>query len=119
MKTQQVYPQISEKSLNQTNKNRYTFKVPSDGNKTEIRKLIEKMYQVNVLKINIINQMGKKKRVRINRSAISRFGKRSDFKKAIITIKKGQKIKDFEIETEKNTPQKLETKTLKSNDKKI
>jgi large subunit ribosomal protein L23 len=99
-------PLISEKSLDLTSKSRYTFKIAREINKSELKKLIEKTYQVTVEKINIINQAGKKKRVRVRGRPSQRFGKRSDYKKAIVRLKKGQKIKGFEMETKESVKDK-------------
>jgi large subunit ribosomal protein L23 len=62
------------------------FKVPAGANKTNLKKNIEKIFKVNVTKINIIN---KQNRVKITRGKKVRV---SGFKKAIITLKKGQSI---------------------------
>ena len=62
------------------------FKVPAGANKTNLKKNIEKIFKVNVTKINIIN---KQNRIKITRGKKVRV---SGFKKAIITLKKGQSI---------------------------
>ena len=62
------------------------FKVPVGANKTNLKKNIEKIFKVNVTKINIIN---KQNRIKITRGKKVRV---SGFKKAIITLKKGQSI---------------------------
>jgi large subunit ribosomal protein L23 len=66
--------------------NKIVFKVPAGANKTNLKKNIEKIFKVNVTKINIIN---KQNRVKITRGKKVRV---SGFKKAIITLKKGQSI---------------------------
>ena len=109
-------PLISEKTLDQTAKNRYTFKVNKKLNKPAIKRLIEKFYRVEIEKINLLNQAGKRQRVRIARRPIQRWGKRQDYKKAVIWIKKGQKIKDFEIDT--STKNETTNEQTKSNKKK-
>jgi large subunit ribosomal protein L23 len=79
-------PFVTEKSTNLSEQNKIVFKVPSSANKVNLKKSIEKIFKVNVTKINIINKQ--------NRTKISR-GKKvrlSGFKKAIITLKKGQSI---------------------------
>ena len=81
-----VSPHITEKSTNLSEQNKIIFKVPSKANKINLKKNIEKIFKVNVTKINIIN---KKSRTKITRG---RKVKVSGFKKAIVTIKKGQNI---------------------------
>ena len=66
--------------------NKIIFKVPSKANKKNLKSNIEKIFKVNVIKINIIN---KKNRTKFTRG---RKVKISGFKKAIITLKKGQSI---------------------------
>ena len=79
-------PIVTEKSTNLSEHNKIVFKVPSNSNKSNRKKNIEKIFKVNVTKINIIN---KRKRVKQTRG---RKVKVSGFKKAIITLKKGQSI---------------------------
>jgi large subunit ribosomal protein L23 len=111
-------PLISEKTLDQTAKNRYTFKVDKKINKPTIKRLLEKFYRIEIEKINLLNQKGKKQRVRIARRPIQRWGKRQDYKKVIIWLKKGQKIKDFEIDTSiKNETTDKDSKDKKNRQK--
>ena len=81
-----ISPFVTEKSTNLSEQNKVVFKVPSSANKENLKKNIEKIFKVNVTKINIIN---KKKKIKITRG---RKVKVSGFKKAIITLKKGQSI---------------------------
>ena len=79
-------PVVTEKSTNLSELNKITFKVPDGANKKNLKKNIEKIFKVNVIKINIISRQ--------NRTKITR-GKKvkvSGYKKAIITLKKGQSI---------------------------
>ena len=79
-------PVVTEKSTNLSELNKITFKVPDGANKKNLKKNIEKIFKVNVTKINIINKQ--------NRTKVTR-GKKvkvSGYKKAIITLKKGQSI---------------------------
>lgn len=82
---------ITEKSTGQAAENRYGFWVERDASKSKIKKEIEERFKVEVVKVNTINLKGKEKSWR------QRKGKRSDRKKAIVTIKKGQRIKEFEL----------------------
>ena len=79
-------PMITEKSTNLTEQNKIIFKVPSAANKINLKKNIEKIFKVNVTKINIIN---KQKRTKLARG---KKVKVQGFKKAIVTLKKGQSI---------------------------
>ena len=79
-------PMLTEKSTNLSEQNKIVFKVPKDANKINLKKNIEKIFKVNVTKINIIN---KQNRIKITRG---RKVKVQGFKKAIITLKKGQSI---------------------------
>lgn len=75
-----VKPIITEKSMMDMEEKRYTFKVLSDANKTEIKLAVEEVFGVKVAKINTLNVKGKVKRQ-------GKFiGKRADWKKAIITL---------------------------------
>ena len=79
-------PLVTEKTTNLSEQNKVVFKVPSNANKNNLKKNIEKIFKVSVTKINIINKQ--------NRTKIAR-GKKvrvSGYKKAIITLKKGQSI---------------------------
>ena len=79
-------PMVTEKSTNLSEQNKIVFKVPSGSNKVNLKKNIEKIFKVNVTKINIIN---KKQRIKLARG---KKVKVQGFKKAIITLKKGQSI---------------------------
>ena len=81
-----VSPNVTEKSTILSEFNKVVFKVNSGANKKSIKKSIEKIFKVNVIKVNTINWKGKTKMVR-NKKAV-----KSGFKKAIVTLKKGQSI---------------------------
>ena len=81
-----VSPLITEKSTNLSAQNKVVFKVADSANKKSIKKRVEKIFKVNVTKINIIN---KKSRIKSTRG---RKVKVKGYKKAIITLKKGQNI---------------------------
>ena len=81
-----LFPIVTEKTTNLSSQNKIVFKVPNKANKINLKKNIEKIFKVNVTKINIINKQ--------NRTKVTR-GKKvkvSGYKKAIITLKKGQTI---------------------------
>ena len=81
-----VSPLVTEKSTNLSEQNKIAFKVPRSANKINLKKNIEKIFKVNVIKINIINKQNRTKLTR------GRKVKISGYKKAIITLKKGQSI---------------------------
>tara|TARA_B110000438_G_C15733846_1_gene615422 strand:- start:962 stop:1255 length:294 start_codon:yes stop_codon:yes gene_type:complete len=79
-------PMVTEKSTNLSEQNKVVFKVPSKANKVNLKKNIEKIFKVNVTKINIINKQPRKKIARGKKVKVQ------GYKKAIITLKKGQSI---------------------------
>jgi len=79
-------PLVTEKSTNLSEQNKIVFKVPSGANKMNLKKNIEKIFKVNVTKINIINKQNRKKVTRGKKIKVP------GYKKAIITLKKGQSI---------------------------
>ena len=79
-------PVVTEKSTNLSELNKIVFRVPKGANKKNLKKNIEKIFKVNVTKINIIN---KQNRIKVTRGRKVRV---SGYKKAIITLKKGQSI---------------------------
>tara|TARA_E500000178_G_scaffold261688_1_gene258649 strand:+ start:2312 stop:2605 length:294 start_codon:yes stop_codon:yes gene_type:complete len=79
-------PIITEKATILSEQNKTVFKVHKSANKKTIKKNIEKLFKVNVIKVNIINQKSKLK---------MRQGKKTwknGYKKAVVTLKKGQSI---------------------------
>ena len=81
-----IAPHVTEKSTNLSEQNKIVFKVPTSSNKEIVKKTIEKIFKVNVTKINIIN---KKNRLKVTRGKKVRV---KGYKKAIVTLKKGQNI---------------------------
>ena len=79
-------PIITEKATILSEQNKTVFKVHAGANKNSIKKNIEKIFKVNVIKVNILNTKTKKK---IKQGKLS---KKPGYKKAIITLKKGQSI---------------------------
>ena len=79
-------PIVTEKSTNLSEQNKIVFKVPNSSSKKIIKNNIEKIFKVNVTKVNIIN---KQSRYKVSRG---RKVKIKGYKKAIITLKKGQNI---------------------------
>lgn len=81
-----VQPRISEKANHLVSANKYIFDVLNSANKIEVKKAVENAYKVKVTQVNMIKVKGKNR----NYGRIS--GRTSDFKKAIVTLKKGDKI---------------------------
>jgi len=81
-----ISPRITEKATSLSEQNKIVFKVHDGASKKSIKKSVEKIFKVNVIKVNTINQKGKTKFTR---------GKKTNkpgYKKAIVTLKKGQSI---------------------------
>ena len=81
-----ISPNITEKSTSLSEFNKVVFKVHKGASKNSIKKSIEKIFKVNVIKVNTINLKGKTKLVRNKKSY------KPGYKKAIVTLKKGQNI---------------------------
>ena len=81
-----ISPIVTEKSTNLSEQNKIVFKVPSNANKNNLKSNIEKIFKVTVTKVNIINKQNRTKLTRGKKIKVS------GYKKAIITLKKGQSI---------------------------
>ena len=81
-----ISPVVTEKSTNLSEQNKIVFKVSNKLNKIILKKNIEKIFKVNVIKVNIINKQPRKKIAKGKKVKIQ------GYKKAIITLKKGQSI---------------------------
>ncbi len=79
-------PVITEKATMGSEHNQVTFRVPLDATKPEIKAAVEGLFNVKVSAVNTLRQLGKEKRFR------GRVGKRSDYKKAMVTLAEGQSI---------------------------
>ncbi|RRJ86721.1 50S ribosomal protein L23 [Gulosibacter macacae] len=78
-----IAPVISEKSYSLIDQGKYTFEVDTRSNKTEIKIAIERIFEVEVDRVNTINRQGKTRRTRFG------IGKRKNTKRAIVTLKSG------------------------------
>ncbi len=81
-----IRPIITEKATILSEQNKTVFKVHKKANKKNIKKNIEKLFKVNVIKVNIVNL---KTKIKLKQGRLS---KKSGYKKAIVTLKKGQSI---------------------------
>ena len=80
-----IRPIITEDSMSRLADKKYTFEVASDANKIEIKKAVEEIFKVEVLKVNTMSVKAKNKRVGYH------LGKTSEWKKAIVTLKSDSK----------------------------
>jgi large subunit ribosomal protein L23 len=85
-----IRPHVSEKTYEQIQDNRYTFRVHKDAHKTQVRQAVEELFDVKVVAVNIVKMKPKPKR----RGMIK--GSRPGWKKAIVELKAGDKIEIFE-----------------------
>lgn len=84
-------PLVTEKSTRQKDENhQYFFEVDRGANKIEIQSAVEHLFKVKVVNVRTLNVLGKVKRLG------RKFGKRPDWKKAIVTLKEGERIDFFE-----------------------
>ena len=84
-----IKPVITEKSMDELQNGKYTFKVAKNANKIEIKKAVEALFGAEVAKVNTLNVNGKAKRV-------GRFeGRTSDWKKAVVTLTEDSKTIEF------------------------
>ena len=87
-------PRMTEKSTRiGESSNQYVFKVTTDSNKKEIKDAVEKLFEVNVESVRIVNVKGKSKSFKL------RTGRRNDWKKAYVRVQEGQVIDFLGAET--------------------
>ena len=87
-------PVISEKSMDLTRANKYTFAVHDDANKLQIRDAVEQLFKVKVVSVNVARTHPKEKRRGTRRGRIT--GYTSAWRKAVVTLAPGDKIEFFE-----------------------
>ncbi len=107
-------PRVSEKAyaLSQT-AGVYVFEVPQDSNKLTIARAVASLYNVSVVSVNIVNTDGKNKRTYRKRIGWI-TGKKSDVKKAYVTLKKGDSIAIFPAEEDKDAKAAQPAKSKKA-----
>ncbi|HEX7003211.1 MAG TPA: 50S ribosomal protein L23 [Trueperaceae bacterium] len=85
-----IAPVLSEKAVSGIENSRYTFFVHPHANRTQVKEAVQQVFDVDVVKINLVNVKGKTKRM-------GRFeGREKNRKKAIVTLKPGQRIQQLE-----------------------
>ena len=87
-------PVVSEKSMDETQRGKYTFRVHPDANKLQVKEAIEQLFKVEVLQVNVSTTKPKEKSRNRGRTRIKGFT--SPWKKAVVTLAAGQKIEFFE-----------------------
>jgi len=87
-------PVISEKSMDETQRGKYTFRVHGDANKFQVKAAVEELFKVDVLTVNVSVMKAKEKSRNRKRTRIK--GWTSPWKRAVVTIAAGQKIEFFE-----------------------
>jgi large subunit ribosomal protein L23 len=85
-----IRPVVSEKSYEQIAQNKYTFKVHEDAHKTQVRQAVEELFDVTVVRVNILKVQPKPKRRGLTR------GTRPGWKKAVVQLKAGDSIEIFQ-----------------------
>jgi len=87
-------PVISEKSMDETQRGKYTFRVHGEANKLQVKEAVEELFKVDVLTVNVSVMKAKEKSRNRKRTRIK--GWTSPWKRAVVTIAAGQKIEFFE-----------------------
>jgi large subunit ribosomal protein L23 len=88
-----IKPIITEKSLEEANRGKYTFEVSKEASKGEVKEAVEKMFDVKVMSVKTVSLKGGKRRVGKKRLEV----KEKDRKKALVEVQKDQKIGLFEV----------------------
>jgi large subunit ribosomal protein L23 len=89
-----LQPVISEKSMDETRRGKYTFRVHVDANKFQVKSAVEELFKVHVTEVNVLTTKAKEKS--LNRRRGRQRGWTSPWKKAIVSIAAGEKIEFFE-----------------------
>jgi large subunit ribosomal protein L23 len=87
-------PVISEKSMDESQRGKYTFAVHDDASKIQIEAAIEEIFKVKVAAVNVLTTKSKEKRGGTRRSRVA--GRTTPWRKAVVTLAPGQKIEFFE-----------------------
>ena len=87
-------PVISEKSMDHTQRGKYTFRVHDDANKLQVKAAVEELFKVEVIDVNVLTTKAKEKTRGRRRGRNKGFT--SPWKKAVVTLAAGQKIEFFE-----------------------
>jgi len=115
MKSKLIKPLISEKTVALAKQSKFTFIISNDSRKEEIKRLVESIYNVNVVSVNT-SKIGEEIKKGVYKGSSQFYYKKPSIKKAIVTLKAGQMIEyfDFKSEAEKKEEAKQAKKTKKS-----
>ena len=94
-----IKPVITEKSMDEAGRGRFTFVVAKDADKTQIRHAVEEHFKVNVISVQTITMKGRTRRVGKRRIET----KMPALKKALVRLKEGQRIDLFDVQKEEKT----------------
>lgn len=89
-------PVISEKSMDQTQRSKYTFRVHDDANKLQVKSAVEELFKVHVLSVNVLTTHAHEKRRGFSRRGQRVKGYTTPWRKAVVTLAAGEKIEFFE-----------------------
>jgi large subunit ribosomal protein L23 len=89
-----VRPIISEKSMDESGRGKYTFEVHGEASKIQVAAAVEELFKVQVTKVNVLTTKAKEKRRGTKRGRIA--GWTTPWRKAVVTVAAGQKIEFFE-----------------------
>ncbi len=89
-----VRPIISEKSMDESSRGKYTFEVHGEASKIQVAAAVEELFKVQVTKVNVLTTKAKEKRRGTKRGRIA--GWTTPWRKAVVTVAAGQKIEFFE-----------------------
>lgn len=110
-KTITLRPRLSEKTYDLSESRVYVVEIPKDTNKHTVARAVEAQFEVKVAKVNIVNVKGKAKRTMslTGKRMLNSEGKRSDYKKAYVTLAEGHSLPFFAaVEEEEQKEQKLQ-----------
>lgn len=119
-KTITLYPRLSEKTYAQSENRVYVVDVPKSANKHTVARAVEAQFEVKVSKVNITNIPGKSKRIisLTGKRMKNAEGKRSDIKKAYVTLAEGQALPFFAaVEEQQDKEEKLQKQVEKAAEK--
>ncbi|HUS26498.1 MAG TPA: 50S ribosomal protein L23 [Nevskiaceae bacterium] len=112
-----LIPRLSEKTFGLSEvRNTYVFTVPAGANKHTVAGAVAAQFEVTVLNVNITNVKGKPKRS-VRKGSRPTMGKRSDIKKAYVTLKEGDKLPFFATEDDDKATKKADKKAAKATKK--
>lgn len=105
-------PRMSEKTFGLSQSNVYVFTVPASATKQSVTTAVATQFGVTVTNVNMTNVKGKQKRT-VRKRTRPVMGKQSDFKKAFVTLKEGDKLPFFDVPEDKKSDKKAEKKAEK------